>query len=301
MLNRIVALASLVFAVSASAQTVLVHDTFSSPLARDSGTLSADRAAWYVMSPNSTALATSSGGSNGTPFTVTQPTGSTSSMAYLAHWSPVSLQVGQKMTVSLTASFAGLPTTTGFRLGIFDSKGTLISSDATSPNQTSESTTFAGDTGYAWTGNGSLAIGTASTGALYNTGERTTLTATNLFSAAGDFTPLGSSNGTNAGFANGTQYTFSMTFDYQAANNLVMSTLLSGGSYGAGQVSTAVTDTTPSATTFDYFIIRVANANAFESITFHGLEISVIPEPSTYAALLGLGVLGLVALRRRRR
>jgi hypothetical protein len=94
---------------------------------------------------------------------------------------------------------------------------------------------------------------------------------------------------------------------------LVITNIADGGSYASSPVEAVLTDPSWKAPAIDAF---AAEAFAFNFTTnttalkgtfaFNGgnetinLTSTVIPEPSTYAALAGVAVLGLAALRRRR-
>lgn len=288
-------------AVSLSAQTTVVNDDFTSTEDRQLGALSSTRANWYVLSNNTTTQAQTvvTGGSNGTPLSINGSAIAGSSNAYMAKWTPATLGVGDTLTVSLTFSFQRLPATGGLRFGIFDSTpGGVITSDVASVGQAS----FTGDTGYAWTGNSSMNIGTAPSGNVFRIGERTTLTATNLFSTSGDFTPLQAGNGTNAAWALNTSYTMEMSFYLAAADALHINAVLSGGAFGSGIAALEAVDSTPTATSFDYLLFRSATGNLWDVIftELSVIQIAAIPEPSTYAAIFGIGALGLALWRRRR-
>ena len=160
------------------AQTLtLVHDTFASTENRQSGALSADRANWYVLQNTGGNTVQRSGGSDGVPFSVvTDSTTGTGANAYMVRWTPVALEVGQTMTVSLAMTFTKMPASSAnVRLGVFDSTPNGV---LTADSGTANVPSFVGDTGYVWTANSSLAIGPTASGTVFRLGERTTLTAT---------------------------------------------------------------------------------------------------------------------------
>jgi hypothetical protein len=92
-----------------------------------------------------------------------------------------------------------------------------------------------------------------------------------------------------------------MSFNLVSASQLDITESLSGGAFGSGLSSTTVSDLSPTATTFDYLLFRSATASAID-VKFQNLTVSqtsAVPEPSTYAALAGVAVLGLAFWRRR--
>src|SRR4028118_2133715 len=96
--------------------------------------------------------------------------------------SPVTLGVGDSLSVSNTFSLTGFNNISDIRFGVLDSKGTRNAGDLT--GGMSEST-FSGDTGYA------LQYNTGGTNSnAFTIWRRNILTATNVFSAGGDFTAI---------------------------------------------------------------------------------------------------------------
>jgi hypothetical protein len=106
------------------------------------------------------------------------------------------------------------------------------------------------------------------------------------------------------GYASGTEYTFLMTLERNGLNGLDIFASMTGGNIGGtGAISVSFTDTTPNngSFSFDTFGIRPSDAattaGEFDTSLFQ-VEFVPIPEP-TVAALLGLGLLGLLVHRRR--
>ena len=113
----------------------------------------------------------------------------------------------------------------------------------------------------------------------------------------------GAGNGVT-GYADATSYTFNFTATRNATDGLDIVASMTGGSLGGtGSFSVSYTDATPNTFSFDTFGIRPSRADQ-SATTFTTTAFSVstaaVPEPSTYAALLGAGVLGFAAWRRRR-
>jgi hypothetical protein len=106
----------------------------------------------------------------------------------------------------------------------------------------------------------------------------------------------------------------SETRNYEIRSNLTGATSLAGpaaptgvrtdGTAGMDNISIDLTGftefqnlTTP--VTFQFITATTGNFNA--TLEWDNITVSAVPEPSTYAALFGLGALGLVMWRRRRR
>jgi hypothetical protein len=131
--------------------------------------------------------------------------------------------------------------------------------------------------------------------------------------ASGDFLTTSGNWGTSlangagsglVGYASGVEYTFQMSLERTAADGLLIAASMAGGNIGGtGLISVSFTDTTPSGASFsfDMFGIRPSGATTtaeqFDTSLFQ-VEFVPIPEP-TVAALLGLGLLGLLVHRRR--
>ncbi len=119
--------------------------------------------------------------------------------------------------------------------------------------------------------------------------------------AAGNFTSL-STNTTN--FAWGTTKAYTAIFDVTdtgAANTITASVFNLGGTNSTALYS--ITGTSAALSSFDGAFIRLDAVTA-QTMNFDNLSVSVlsaVPEPATYAAWMGLGLLGLAAYRRRRR
>lgn len=117
------------------------------------------------------------------------------------------------------------------------------------------------------------------------------------------FTPLTGSNasfGTNSTqtnlIDNGTK-TYSLVFDVTYVSTGQVDTLFTILDGATAVYSLSGTTTANILNTFDTASFRVSGGTA----TLDNLEISVVPEPSTYALLAGLAMFGLVLRRRRNR
>lgn len=285
----------LLAAPAALAQTTVVHDVFADG-DRTTQNIAGNSMAWFY-SRTQTATADTTGVS----FTSTN----TSSDGYFGYFAdtPVVLGVGDKLQFTLKFQFSGLGTGTTLRFGILDSGGgARQTTDLTGGNS---SAAWAGDNGYGlYTNLAGPTAGSAATNLIVV--ERTTLTASNPFSTGTDWTSLSSNSNVNITLADATVYTLSYSIERTSATDTLLIAGLSGGSIPGGW-SRSVTDTSTSATQFDWFDFRLnsaASPTVWGAIKFTELEVtttSAIPEPSTYALLLGAGTLAVAGVRRWRK
>lgn len=281
-------------AIAASAQTVTVfNETFP---AGGRTTLSVpDSAAWFSSSGSSTVTYTSD-------TSIELATGSSGRHLlgyFTADGSPVSLALGETLQVTFQAQF---DTTTAFasgsnnlRVGLFDStNGTRISADNLGGTSAANGgPLFDNYTGYIATMN---AGGTKNGLRLY---ERTSTTNQALIAGIDAYTQLGASVDAPTALNPGTVYTGTFTFSRTASQELTISFFLTGG--GLSNYSITEIDSSPTFT-FDTFAIY-ATSNTMDSMTLFQLKVektSAIPEPATYAALVGLAVVGFAGWHRRR-
>lgn len=210
---------------------------------------------------------------------------------FTADGSPVNIGVNETLTLTYTITFdRATPLNaadTNFRVGLFDSTpGVRVSADA--HGGTSASSTFDNYTGYT----SALNLGAAS--GAFTLRERSPLTNAALFSTSS------LSSTTHSGpFQPNTPYTGVFSFTRTADDHLTMTHTITGA--GLSNYTMSFTDDTVSTFAFDMmsFSILSSTADSF-TITQAKLQYTAIPEPSTYAALAGLGALGLVLWRRRR-
>jgi Glycosyl hydrolases family 28/MBG domain (YGX type)/Putative Ig domain/Immunoglobulin domain len=202
---------------------------------------------------------------------------------------PVTLAVGEKLVVKLRMAFTGLnsaSTSSEIRGGVFDSLGNRTTSD--------------GDTGYAFFLKFTTSGGPTNPFALY---RRSTTNVANLFSAAANFTLIGTSGGGTyqnllSGPANPTDYTLSYTIERTAATTTALTLGLTGGTIPAGYSNTVTESNTP-ATTFDYFAFRIPQTAFAAAVSVKQLTvdyfplaptISTQPSPTTVTANAGANV-----------
>lgn len=108
--------------------------------------------------------------------------------------------------------------------------------------------------------------------------------------------------GTTPGFTSSNIYTLFWSITKTATGaDIYQSITDSGGTLnGTGVLSASYSDVTPQALSFDTFAIRPgtpeATATSFDTTLFK-VEVNLVPEPAV-SALMGLGILGLIATRR---
>lgn len=202
--------------------------------------------------------------------------------------SAVSVAVGDTLEFTFTVIFtAPADLANGFRFGLLDSSG----GSRFSADNHGASATVTGYTGYG----GFLNLGASATGArLY---DRST-GSFSLF-AAGGYAGLGTATSSQALSAD-VAYTGVLTLTRSSATQMDLSFNLSGGSVN---YTVGATDAS-GAFSFDTFGFYTATGSATQFVISQAkldYTAAAIPEPSTYAALVGLAALGLVGWRRHSR
>jgi pectate lyase/pectin methylesterase-like acyl-CoA thioesterase len=194
--------------------------------------------------------------------------------------SPVTLGVGDTLTVSATFSFTGLnpaaiaAPSPGLRFGILDSKSSRPADNGGTGNAV-----YVGDTGYGLFTSISTAASTS--GSAFTLNRRTTLSSNNIFNTGADFTTVGSGGGPAQAFVDETDYTLTYSITRLSATQTRLYASITGGALGdAYNFSTVETGATPE-TTFDYFGWRVGSSNFAASITFKNLSVTLGLTPPT--------------------
>ena len=276
--------------LSATANAItIVHDTFAD----------ADRTN-QDLANNSVALFKTRSGTTVTSdvgSVVFNPTAAAGSDMFYGFFtdsgSPVSLAVGDTLTLSLTISFTGLATgNNSLRFGIFDSQASRQTADLTGG---ASNATFAGDTGYGLF----TPLSTAPpTGNAFTLNERTTTTTTNIFNAGADFTTVGTSGTPGQALSDDQNYVLTYSIFRQSDTDTVLTAGISGGSLS--NYGHSVTDTSTPQTAFDWFGFRIPGNTFATTISFKDIEVTTItvPEPSTLA-LLAMPITALLARRKR--
>jgi PEP-CTERM motif. len=220
----------------------------------------------------------------------------------LTYFTPTTLSnVGDSVNVSLTfsAQFTTDPASnnTNFGFSLYNSDGNRISAD----DLGSSSSTFNSYRGYRV--NMRTKPANASQAALLlrtRSGNNDILGSSTAHPVLIEEVQNGGSSGSN--LVSGNQYDVEYTITRTGADELGISFTITGMGLSNYSYSWTVASTTDGfTTTFDTFAITLASQSIFESITLKNVTVSTIPEPGAAAALTGLGALGLVACRRRRR
>jgi pectin methylesterase-like acyl-CoA thioesterase len=184
--------------------------------------------------------------------------------------SPVTLKVGDKLTVSGTFVFTNF--TAGgqdIRFGVLNSLGTRNANNFTGGMNES---TFTTDTGYA------LDFFPSGSGSPFVIWRRTTFTSGNVFNSSGDFTAITPGTGatTRQTLASNTPYTLNYTIERLTATDTKISVAVTGGTLNNLNFTATETSANPN-TAFDYFGFRVGGNPIAQKIQFTDWLIDYTP------------------------
>ena len=245
---------------------VIMNDTFADG---DRTTLAPPNSASWLKAQSSTTVTVAPGSAR---FTWATTSADMISAFFTNAGSPVTLGVGDSLTLSLTFAFTGLNPAAitapapQLRFGVLDSKGTRPPDNASTSNAAN-----IGDTGYAlFTSFSTAASGTTA----FDLRRRTTTTSNNIFNTNTDFTSVGAGGGGSQAFANSTDYVLTYTITRLSATQTRLTASITGGTLTNYSFSTTETSPTPE-TTFDYFGWRVASSNFASAITFKNLSVNL--------------------------
>jgi hypothetical protein len=270
--RKLALIAALLAIPAASNAATVVHDTFA-----DGDRLNQD------LANNSVALFKSRTGTTDSAMIgaiVFNPTAAAGADMYWGFFTdagaPVSLGVGETLTLSLTFSFTGLAAgTNSLRFGVFDSMGSRQEGDLTGG---ASNASFVGDTGYGLF----TTLSTAPpTGNGFNLNERTTNSTSNVFNSAADFTTVGATGTELQALSDNQDYVLTYSIFRQTATDTVLTAGITGGTLS--NYTHSVTDTATPQTTFDWFGFRIPGSTFATTISFKDINVTTttIPEPST--------------------
>lgn len=290
-------------AVSGSANTTIIDETFPTGYARTTQNIASGNMAIY-KSRSGTVASTSAGTLD---FNTTGKTGADQFFGYFTDPGAnvgsevqnghVVIGVGQKLSVAVTFNLLTMPSdaTYSLRFGLFDDSGTRQTADLSSGGS---SAAFNPNPGFA------LFVPITSATGLNNQLSIREHTAfnNNIFNSGGDYTAIGSTvGGAYNPLSAGVNYT--LHFDVARLNastteltasivETASSTVMTGGS---------VQFTGTQKSSFDWLAWRIPNPDGGGTTSFKEVfvEVSAVPEP-TMTALLGLGLFGLIVSRRSR-
>lgn len=270
-------LALLAFSVAQADPRVLLTDDFSTDT----------RADYYLSSGNASSYAIVDG-----KLSVV------AGRSVFTYFESVSLGVNDNITVTFSFESATWGNANaGFRFGLFNSNGTEVTNFTNT-----EYTPF---TGYSGTTN---PVGAASNPMVIRTRN---IANGALLTTNDAYTAIGASGGVqNQSFANNSVYTGTYSVTRTGLDTNEITFTITGPGLTDYSITRIHTANSPEAvgnlvTTFDGFALSTTNAtltNGSGTILLDNILVTttVIPEPSTFAALAGLGVLGLALSRRRR-
>lgn len=215
-------------------------------------------------------------------------------LAYFTDSTPVSLGVGDVLSVNFTFQIQAIPepptqTPQVFRIGLFNSGGQRVSSDGTGLSNG----LFADYTGYASFVRTIAPVDSPNSPMAITKRNQTNNTLINSQDAY-SFLAQGGQNGNT--FASSTTYTGELTVSRTAESSVSVSIAFTGGSLAG--YSHSIVDTTSPYYAFDTLTFYGSVA-AFESLTLNSVNVSVVPEPAA-AMLLGISAIVVCLLAGRR-
>lgn len=247
-------------------------------------TVAGDALTWFSSSSTTGSVAMNSG-------TLTLNTAGVSGavVSAAAHFTPITLGLGDSVSLSFDFKVNGLVAGTninGFRFGLFDSQEVYFTADGQNPSTNA----YRG-----YTGNLNPQHSTSGTASL-RLSERT---GTDVFmTGAGAYTTLRNNAGLPVPTATDTLFHVKMDISHDDELTTLFTITMSGGTLVTPYTLTTA-DTSGLVGTFDTIGFSIQNSNSAGGVSQIELSnIQVVPEPATYALLSGLVVGGLV-LRRR--
>ena len=189
---------------------------------------------------------------------------------------PVMLGVGDKLTVAVTFSLAGLLANgQDIRWGVLDSLGTR---NTTNLGGGHNDATFINDTGYG------LQFYASGQGSPMVLGRRVALGNANMFNNFADFGTIQGTGATDRqALTDATPYTLTYTIQRLTGTTTILTADVTGGKLSGLNYAGVETSPTPN-TTFDSFAFRVAGTNFAGKMTFTRLLVRYDPAPPVITA-----------------
>ena len=254
----------------ASRAATVLDDTFADGT-RNNQNLPTD-AAWYVSSASSW---TTTAGS----MSVAMGSGAILGVSYFGanSSSPVSLALGDTLTVAIKFTFSGVAagnTSGGFRIGLFDFADSTLSPKWATADLSSNSGQGSGVQGYALFQSMGTTFNNTSP---MDIRKRTTTTDSSLLGTSGDYTSLGSGPGSTNGFGGfvaGTQYILQLSLLRSNSTTLVITATWQNATNSANMMTWTVTDTSAAGFNFDGIGFRPSAASSTAStIIFNEVKV----------------------------
>ncbi len=268
--------------------TTLVNDTFT-----DTDRLSSPTSTNTQWVANGALTASSTG--------MLWNTTSASNRMVLGHFPTVTItSLATTFSLSFTTGANGA-TANNLRIALVDGTANGF---RTTDNFSSTDGTYVGDVGYGIFSGASTVGGGNTTNLTLRTYQRNLTTSNNLLGTASDWGDnaggtgqLASSSGATGYFQANTAYTLSIGMSV-SSGTLTMNTSLTGGNFSGMSFSTI--DAVSPITNFNSIALRLGGGAQFADINLTSFSVTAIPEPSSFAALAGLAVIGGALTRRRR-
>jgi hypothetical protein len=310
-------------AAALPAQTTLLDDTFTSGTTGPFKTTSSltiipgigseslpGSAEWFGIGSNTTTTTETYNQGVGirTPSTAGTSVSQGVIAAFNAPGSYTSLAVGDSLSAALTFNYSAAPKdiASGIRIDLFNSGSTGSTNQQIQTEQGSTGGNFGGLTGLLYSGYSAqfdpTSTGTNTSSTAY---YRPTNAATNWLGSNSGSTPLDAGATKNTGAVGTDTFTATLTLDYISATDMQVKLDVFDDTTNTDIAGLGLTDqSTNIISQFDE--IGVSFGNVDQTGAFGTLEEvkivgpTSIPEPSEYAAILGLATLGFVAIRSRR-
>lgn len=264
---------------------VLVNDTFSD--GGHSNGADAQDVAWFYgvnSTPSSVGVVDVDGNNR---FRVVAPLLSGTNPLLTSTFETASLSVGQTITLSFDFTSTGVASASGIRFGLYNGGGTNLTGNMVG-SPPAFGSVFHNDVGF------SVFAPHQQTGAIQlHHRKANSETNANLLGGATAINESIVGASATLGAATNTTSVYTASLSLTRTGD--------GYDYSVSYAGTSFGGTTTLTPTFSFDTIGIlALNNAEQAFTIDNVTVTVIPEPSAFAALAGLGVLGAATARRRR-